>query len=468
MSNGLESSKKRFAIIASLGVLLLILLLPTPDGLSSAGHRTIGVFAMVIILWGTNAIPLSVTGILVFAALPLLGVADERVIYSFFGNSAIFFILGAFILAAAMMKTGLSMRLSLILLKAFGTSPSMLIAGVMMSSAVMALIMPAHAVAAIMFPIVLDIARSLELEPLKTRYGGLLFLSLAWGSVIGGIATLLGGARNPLAIALLEEYHGMQIGFFEWIRFAGPISFVILIIAYVIATLAFGIDIDDVSKAKSIINKDLINKEGVTSSEKKVALILILTFFSWMFLSSRLGIANIALLASVLLFVLGVIDWKDVEDYVNWGVILMYGGAIALGSALVSTGAVQWLADTFLPGDSMSPLVFLMIFSFISLFLTEVVSNVATVAIVLPLGFSVGSTLGINPLATMFIVALPSGLAFTLPIATPPNAIAYSSGYYEIKDVIRAGLILNILAWIVFILMAILYWPTLGVNLVTG
>ncbi len=219
------------------------------------------------------------------------------------------------------------------------------------------------------------------------------------------------------------------------------------------------------SKAHKSIRKKLKRKGAVTGEEKRVALVMVLTLFSWIFLSKTLGLANIALLSSVLLFALKVMEWRDVEDYVNWGVILMYGGAISLGSALVSTGATRWLTDILLSDRTLTPISFLIVLSLFSIFLTEGVSNTAAVAIILPIGFSAGDALGINPLATVFIVAVPSGLAFTLPIATPPNAIAYSSGYYEITDILKPGLILNIVSWIVFILVARTYWPMIGLNL---
>jgi sodium-dependent dicarboxylate transporter 2/3/5 len=466
MSQRRASPNKSVIIAVSLILLFVIATLPTPEGLTPEGQRVIAIFVMAILLWATAALPLSVTGILVIAALPLLGAVDEKTAYSLFGNRAVFFILGAFILAAAMMKTGLSMRLSLQVLNRFGGSPSKLILGVLLTSASMAFIMPEHAVAAIMFPVVLGIARALELEPLRSKYGTLLFLSLAWGSVIGGIATLLGGARNPLAIGLLSEYYGMDITFFEWMKIATPVTVVMLVIAYAVLVGFFGIDISDVSKARAVLQKDLRKSGRISREEKRVAVVMAITLFSWVFLGQKIGLANIALLASVLLFALGVMDWKDVEDYVNWGVILMYGGAIALGSALVSTGAVQWLADSLLMNRELTPLSFLLVLSLLSIFLTEGVSNTATVAIVLPLGFSIGEALGISPIATVFIVALPSGLAFTLPIATPPNAIAYSSGYYEIADVIKPGLMLNILSWIVFIALALIYWPRIGLNVI--
>lgn len=465
MSQRRASPNKSVIIIISLILLFIISVLPTPEGLTPQGQRVIAIFVMAIILWATAALPLSVTGILVIAALPMLGALDEKTAYSLFGNRAVFFILGAFILAAAMMKTGLSMRLSLQVLNRFGGSPHKLILGVLLTSASLAFIMPEHAVAAIMFPVVLGIARALELEPLRSKYGTLLFLSLAWGSVIGGVATLLGGARNPLAIGLLNEYYGLDISFFEWMKIATPVTLVMLVIAYAVLVGFFGVDISDVSKARNAIQKDLRRSGKISREEKRAALVMMLTLFSWVFLGQRIGLANIALLASVLLFALGVMEWKDVEDYVNWGVILMYGGAIALGSALVSTGAVQWIADSLLMNRELTPITFLLALSLLSIFLTEGVSNTATVAIVLPIGFSIGEALGINPLAIVFIVAIPSGLAFTLPIATPPNAIAYSSGYYEISDVVKPGLMLNILSWIVFIVLALTYWPRIGLNI---
>ena len=449
----------------ALALLILVILLPNPAGLSVEGQRVVAIFVMAIVLWASAALPLSVTGILVIAALPLLGAMDAKTSYSLFGSSAVFFILGAFILAAAMMKTGLSMRLSLLVLKRFGKSPTMLIAGVLFTSAFMAFIMPEHAVAAIMFPVVLDIARALELEPMKSKYGTQLFLALAWGSVIGGIATLLGGARNPLAIALLSEYYDLEVGFFQWVTIAAPVTIIMLFVALTVLLLYFGLDVTDVSKAASTLERDLKSQGAMSSDEMKVGLVMLGTLILWITVGTRLGLANIALVSSVFLFSLGVMDWKDVEGYVNWGVILMYGGAIALGSALVATGAAQWIADIFLTRISLSPLSFLLILSLLAIFLTEGISNTATVAIVLPIGFSVGQALGINPIAIVFIVALPSGLAFTLPIATPPNAIAYSSGYYEISDVVKPGLMLNMLAWVVFIIVALVYWPMIGLSL---
>jgi len=173
----------------------------------------------------------------------------------------------------------------------------------------------------------------------------------------------------------------------------------------------------------------------------------------------------IAILAAVSLFVFDILTWDDVESNVNWGIILMYGGAIAMGSALAKTGAALWISNLVLDNGYLTPLLLLIIVSLVSIFLTEGISNSAAVAILLPIGFSIGDVMGINPIAMVYMIAIPAGLAFILPMGTPPNAIAYSSGYYEIKEVILPGLILNFTAWIVFIIMALVYWPLVGINI---
>ncbi|WP_129597708.1 SLC13 family permease [Methanohalophilus profundi] len=452
-------------VLFSLIVLIGIFLLPSPDGLSPEAKNALGIFLLAIILWTTNALPLSVTGLFVIVLLPLLNVMSSKAAFALFGNKAVFFILGAFILAAAMMKTGLSKRVALLMLGRFDRTPRRLLCSIMCTSALLSFIMPEHAVAAIMFPVVGSIADSLELEPLNSEYGILLFLSMAWGTIIGGVGTLLGGARNPLAIGLLEESAGMSISFFEWCVAAIPIVFVMLAAGFVVLNLFFRVDVKDVKAAKDVLGRELDNIGQMSIIEKRTALIITLTILAWIFFGTDMGLAVIAILAAVALFLLDILSWDDVESNVNWGIILMYGGAIAMGSALAKTGAALWISNLVLANGYMTPLLLLIIVSLVSIFLTEGISNSAAVAILLPIGFSIGDVLGINPIAMVYMIAIPAGLAFILPMGTPPNAIAYSSGYYEIKEVILPGLILNFTAWIVFIIMALVYWPLVGINI---
>jgi sodium-dependent dicarboxylate transporter 2/3/5 len=452
-------------LLVSFVILLFIYLVPTPNGLSVEGKNALGIFVVAIILWTTSAIPLSVTGLLVIALLPLLNVMSSKEAFALFGNQAVFFIMGAFILAAAMMKTGLSKRAALLMLSKFDGTPRRLLFSVMFSSALLSFIMPEHAVAAMMFPVVATIADSLDLEPLNSKYGTLLFLSMAWGAIIGGVGTLLGGARNPLAIGLLEENSGVTISFFEWCIAIIPIVFVMLAVGFITLNLFFKIDVHDVRSAKEVLERQLNRMGKMSIYEKKAGGILFFTVLAWIFFGHIIGLAEIAVLSGVSLFILNVISWDDVESNVNWGIILMYGGAISMGSALVTTGAVEWIADTVLNNGYPNPFVMLIIISLVAKFLTEGVSNSAAVAILLPIGFSLGAVIDINPIAMTYMVAVPAGLAFILPMGTPANAIAYSSGYYEIKEILLPGLVLNLISWIVFILMALTYWPLIGISL---
>jgi len=459
--------RKAIVILGVSGCLLILVTQP-PQGLSVEAYRATGVFILALSLWCTSALPLAVTSLLAIVLLPLFGIIEGGKAFSFFGNRAVFFILGAFILAAAMMKTGLSRRLALVFLHRFDRSPNVLLAGIMLSSGFLSFWMPEHAVAAMMFPIILEIANALELKPLKSNYGKSLFLCMAWGAITGGVATFLGGARNPLAVGMLQQTYGLSIGFFEWMRAVVPVVVIAFGAGFLLLRLFFPTDVGDVSSARRELAKELREIGALSLAEKKVAVVMVLTVFAWIFFSKKLGLAEIAILAAVLLFVIRAVTWRDVEGYVNWGVILMYGGAIALGEALAQTQAADWFAHIILGKTALSPWVVVAIISALTLILTEGISNAAAVAIMLPLGFGLGKNLGINPIAMVFMVAVPSGLAFILPIGTPPNAIAFSSGYYRIEDVIKPGLIMVAVCWLLFNLAVKFYWPLIGINLQGG
>ena len=200
---------KRSLLFGGIALSAILIILPTMEGLSRSGQNCLGVFCFSITMWITQFLPLPVTGFLAFALLPILGILPSSKAFSLLGSNAVFFILGAFVIAAAMMSSGLSKRLALLFVSRFDKSPSRLLAGVLISSAALALLMPEHVVAAMMFPIVLELAQCLKLTPRQSNYGRVLFLSLAYGAVIGGVGTLLGGARNPLAVGMLKDSYGI-------------------------------------------------------------------------------------------------------------------------------------------------------------------------------------------------------------------------------------------------------------------
>jgi len=439
--------------------------MPTMAGLTPAGQRALAVFVLVLTFWISHFLPLSVTSLLGIALLPLLNVMSLEYTFSLFGSKAIFFILGALILASGIYQTGLGSRLAFKIISASGSSPLKLLYGILFSAAFLSLIMPSHAVAALLFPIVLEVVVSLDLKPLESNYGKLLFLTMAWGAVIGGITTYLGGARNLLAVDLLENHYGISIGFFEWVKYSWPIPFLLLIVFAVMITKFADIDIKDTSKSFTKLKAKSEAMGDLSFSEKKLIVILVAVIVSWLVLSNLIDIAVTALLGGILIVAFKVISWEEVEEYVNWGVILMYGGAIVVASSLVETGVTDWMAARFFSQLDISPFLFVVLMAIFTSLLTEGVSNVASVAVILPLAFSAAEAYSLNPILLTLSVALSGGLAFLLPMGTPPNAIAFSSGYYEIKDALKWGILLKVIGWLIFILVARFYWPLVGLEI---
>ena len=325
-----------------LAVALLFQMTP-PEGLSAAGFHSLILFGAAIFLWVSGLLPIAVTALLSMVSLPLLGIMDKKSTYALFGNEAVFFILGAFILAAALTGTGLSARLARAMLVRFGKTPTRLALTVFLLSALLSFVMSEHAVAAIMFPVIAEIATALKLEKGSSSFGRLLFMSIAWGCIIGGIATFLGGARAPLAVGMLRENTGLGFSFMEWSFAACMIVFPLLVIGFLLLLRFFPVDIASVEEGLGFLNRKRLETGKIGYNEMITAVVMVVTVGSWILLGERVGLASIAILGSAALFTFRVVTWQTIEEYVNWGIILMYGGSISLAAALEKTGAAIWL-----------------------------------------------------------------------------------------------------------------------------
>ncbi len=436
--------------------------MPSPEGLTAAGQNAIAVFLICLILWVSNMIPLAITSIFAIILVPLLGILTKKETYSLFGNEAVFFILGAFILAGAVMHSGLSNRIALNVIKRYGYSPKRLLLCVFLLAAALSFFMSEHAVAAMLFPMLLELAKSLKLRPGKSNYGKFLFHALSWGCIVGGVATFLGGARVPLAMGILKETTGETIGFLDYTVAVLPLVFILLAVGFMILTVLYPIDVAGVDNAGEVIAKRLKELGKVSFSEYAVGMVLLLTIVGWISLGRTLGLAAVALGSVVILFVLRIVRWKDVEDYVNWGIILMYGGAITLGSALDKSGAAAWLIKGVIGRWSGAPWTIFALVSLLTIFLTEAMSHAAVIAVLLPVVIGMAGKMSVDPVVMTYSVATPAGLAFMLPMSTPANGIAVSSNYITVRDMIKGGLIMAIISWVLFNLMAAFYWPLIG------
>ena len=449
---------RAFYISMAFLILTASILLPTPSGLGRDGMIMLGILIMAALLWLTEAIPMAATGLLIMLLQPLLGVEDAGKVFSNFGNRAVFFILASFMIAAAMEKYGLHRRMAVKFLSIFGHSPKIFIFGIMITGSLLSFIMLSHGVAALLLPILLHIMLIVKAVPKESNFGIATMLSLAYGTTIGSWGTLLGGARNPLTIALMEE-SGYSLSFLEWMKLGVPLVLVMLPIITFIILLLYPPEKTIIKEAIRKIEKETTDKK-MRREEKMISAVLFTTILLWIFFSSSIGIAVIALLSVSALFILKLIDWEDVERRVQWGIILIYGGAITMGKGLESTGAALWMSN-IVSSFFHSQYAILLCIIVLTFVLTNLMSNTAAVATMLPISLGIANQAGISPLAAGMATAMAGGAAFLFVIATPGMAMAYSSGYLSQKDMLKAGTAAGIVSILMIFLFAIFYWGAL-------
>ena len=431
-----------------------------PAGLTGQGWCSLLIFLYCLTLWVSGLIPLPATSLLGLALLPLSGVLPASDAYSMFGSPAVFFILGAFILAAGARVTGLSEHLALALIDRVGSGPKQLLLAMLFLPALMAFVMPEHAVAAIFLPIAWDIVRNLDLK-IGDRYAQGLFFAVAWGSIIGGVMTLLGGARGPLALGMVQQITGDSFTFMDWTLAAAPLVILMLVAAMLLLLLTTPFDGVSVAQARQCIERRQLELGNLEPRGWLMGVLLVFTVIAWMFGGHSVSLAAIALISVATMFALRLVRWDEVEKQVSWSVVLMYGGAIAVGSALSVSGAGAWLALQLFP-SGVAGLLLVVVLTVATLLLTEGVSNAAAVAILLPISIPLGLSAGIDPLTIALAVGIIAGFAFMLPMGTPPNAMVYGTGYVQRLAMLRFGAVLSMAALIMFIAIVRYWWPMVG------
>ncbi len=451
--------KLNYTVIA-FAVLFLFIVLPSPEGLSKEGEITLGILAMAIILWITDAIPSAATGLLIMGLQPLLGIMSAGEVFSNFGNEAIFFVMAAFILAAALEKYNVHKRIALKMLKFFGANPKTFIFGIIISSSLISFIMISHAVSMLLLPIVVSVLLSIRAMPKKSNLGIASMLAIAYGSSIGSWGTLLGGARNPLAVAIIGET-GYHITFLSWMLYSIPLVVISIPIVAMIILFLYPPEKSDIKDALKNLEEEIKKIGGVRGKEVYVIAIYVITAIMWILFSSVINMGVIALLGASLLFIFNLITWEDIEKRVQWGIILLYGGAITIGKSLQSTNAAEWFTSQLTGSMGLNPWIVLFFIIVITIFFTNMMSNTAAVATILPIGMQIAMARGINPVIAGMSIAMAGGIAFLFVISTPSNAIVYSSGYISRMDMVKAGVITSVTLAIILLLTAFFYWQAL-------
>ena len=456
--------RKGLAILS--GPLLCAFILWMPMSLGAEGQASLAVLAFCASWWLFGAVPLPVTSLVGLGLLPALGALPVSEALSLFGNQAVFFVVGIFIISSVLLQTGVSERWALSGLRRFGNSENSLSWAVLLFSWGLCAITVSHAVAALLLPIVLRIIRSLDLE-FQSKLSKRLLLSMAWGTVCGSNIGMLSSARASLALELYDEYGvGEKVGMLEYSLATAPVSLLSVLIAGVVLQWLFPAQGISIEKALYSI-QERIDSQGRFSKKQMLVCLLLLGMIITMIVMGPSYLGVVALLFTGVFFAFQLITWEEAEKTVNWGVVLLYGGAIAVGSAVHKTGASHWLVEQIFPEATSSVWILLFGFAIMTAFLTELLSNSAVIAIILPMGLAMAEQQGIDPRVIALMAPVCAGLAFVLPTSTPAMAMVFGTGYLRTRDTI-SGALISVLSIIGFLIIVYFLWSSLGLVVGSG
>lgn len=453
-----------------LGPLLFILALVffQPEGMSTEARAILAATLWIATWWITEAVPIAATSLLPIVLFPLSGGLALGDTSKAYGHPLIFLFLGGFFIAAAIEKWGLHKRIALNIIKLVGSEPARLVLGFMLATALLSMFISNTATAVMMMPI--GVAVAMQVARQGRRQPGFekaLMLGIAYAASIGGVATIIGTPPNLVFVGVLEETFQSKITFLQWMLIGLPISAVLLLLCWIYLTrLAFRIQDASLPGSREEIQRQLKALGPISFEEKWVLAVFSLTAVAWIsrsFLLDKLlpGIDDtiIAMAGASVLFVIpsrreGVTDNRRLLDWASavqipWGIILLFGGGLALAEGFTNSGLAVWLGQQLgmLRGLPVLALLFAVVLGVN--FLTEVTSNVATVSMILPILASIAGGIGAPPVLLMLGATFAGSCAFMLPVATPPNAVVFGSGFLSIPDMVRAGIWMNLVSTIV-------------------
>jgi sodium-dependent dicarboxylate transporter 2/3/5 len=476
-----------------LGPLLffLIYFFFSPEGLSKEGQAILASTAWIATWWVTEAIPIPATSLLPVILFPLSGGLDMGATTSAYGNDTIFLFLGGFVLALAMERWNLHKRIAISIISVMGTKPDQIVLGFMVATGFLSMWISNTATAMMMIPIGLAITYqvqdALKSDPtVDTREGNFSFgkaimLGIGYSASIGGMATLIGTPPNAILAGTTSELFDYEISFAGWMVFGVPFAWVLLFVAWAYLTkIAFPTKLKDLPGGKAIFDEEKKKLGKASYEEKAVFIVFIITAFSWITRSFLLEpiIPNIndtviAILAAIVLFLIPtkstkashLMDWSAAVK-LPWGVLLLFGGGLAIAAGFTSSGLSEWIGSLLNGLQSVHMVLIILAVAILVNALTEVTSNTATATMMYPIMASLAFAIDIHPLVLMVAAGLSASTAFMLPVATPPNAVVFGTGYIRITDMAKAGFLLNIAAIILITLTVYFLLPlALGIDI---
>ena len=451
-------------LIAGPVVALILWFLPAPQEMPAEAWRLVSLASWMVIWWLGEAVPIPATALLPIPLMPLWGIDDMRPVAANYAHPLVFLFLGGFLLAAAMQRWGLHRRIALRIVKLVGTSPGGIIGGFMLATAFLSMWISNTATTIMMFAVGLSVvefvSRKVTDETTIHNFGVALMLSIAYAASIGGVGTLIGTPPNALLASFLQSTYEIEIDFFTWMQLGIPVVLVMLPIAWLLLTkLLFPMQHLELGEAGSVIADELAALGQMSRGEKVVAGIFACAALGWILRRQLVSVTGlpindtaIALIAALVLFAwpisrelgLFALSWDDARR-VPWGVLLLFGGGLALAGGFKGTGLAEWIGNT-VGGFEIGVWALVFVVAAAIVYLTEITSNTASTATFLPILGAVAVGLGLDPRLLAVPVALGASMAFMMPVATPPNAIVFSYEKMKLGDMVRAGFWLNIVA----------------------
>ena len=473
-------NSKNIGLISGPLSFILILYFFNPEGLNPQANAILASTIWIAIWWITEAIPIAVTALLPIILFPLTGGLGLTETTASFGHKYIFLYIGGFIIAIAMEKWDLHRRIALNVINIIGVNVEKIILGFMIATAFLSMWISNTATSVMMLPIAIAIVTQLKdnpdtIEDENLNFGKVLMLAIAYSASLGGVATLIGTPPNLILAGVVEETFGYEITFAQWFQFGFPISTVLLFLCWKYLTnFAFKFKQKTFPGGRAEISRQLNALGKISYEEKLVAGVFTLTAFAWISRSfllqpvlPEIDDTIIAMIGAIIIFLLpaknkkrSLLKWDEAVK-LPWGILLLFGGGMALAAGFKDSGLALWIGTqmTLLDGVSLFLLVFILIASVN--FLTEITSNLATTAMLLPILYPMAMTIDVHPFILMVSATVAASCAFMLPVATPPNAVVFGSGYLRIPDMVRVGIWMNILSIILLTLFVFFLLPYL-------
>jgi len=493
--------QKEIGTIGGLLVFVVIALIPLdPVTIPFPAQLTAAVTGLMVIWWVTEAIPIYATALVPLVLFPLLGILSPTAAAASYGNETVFLFMGGFFIASAMVRWNLHRRIALSVINLAGSGTKKLVLGFMIATAFLSMWISNTATTMMMIPIALALVSTLMPGVMTDTTGGqggqrqfatCLLLGVCYAATIGGMATLIGTPPNAILVAqtsgIFPEAPG--IDFFSWMTFAVPFMALFLLIAWFWLTSVTNRNMpQEISGSRDMIRDELKKLGPLTTAEKWTLLVFLFVALFWIFRTPKVigslvvpgittwipGItdATIAIGGALILFMLPVdakngiftLDWESAKT-IPWGILILFGGGICLSEGIIKSGLAELIAHSFIILTVLPLVVIIFLIALFITFLNEVVSNTAMASIMIPLMAITSVSMGINPMMLMVPAALASSLGFMLPVGTPPNAIAYGTGYLSTKEMVRAGFALNIIGCILITLFMTFIIPAaLGIS----